>query len=47
MIVFILVIGLILFLLLLTYFHQREQRNNMEEDENYVEPKIEREEDES
>jgi len=41
MIVFILIVGLIIFLLLLAYFYQRDQRKYMEDDENYVEPKIE------
>lgn len=40
MIVFILVIGAITFLLALGYLWQREERKQMEDDENYVEPKI-------
>lgn len=45
MIVFILVVSLISFLLILGYLWQREERKNMPDDENYVEPKIELEED--
>ena len=40
MIVFGLVVGLVIFLLLLAYLYQREQRNEMVDDENYVEPEI-------
>lgn len=40
MIVFGLIIGLVVFLLLLAYFSQREQRNEMIDDENYIEPEI-------
>lgn len=45
MIVFILVVGLIAFLLILGYIWQKEERKNMPDDENYIEPKIEYEED--
>jgi heme/copper-type cytochrome/quinol oxidase subunit 3 len=40
MIVFILIVALIFFLLFLGYFWQRHQRENMSDDENYVEPNI-------
>ena len=47
MIVFILVVGLIAFLLALGYLWQRHERKQMEDDPNYVEPIEVSEEDET
>jgi hypothetical protein len=38
MIVFFITLGLIIFLLLVSYFWQKEQRNSLPDDPNYVEP---------
>ncbi len=46
MIVFFLILGLIAFLLILAFAWQREQRNALPDEENYVEPKEVSEEDE-
>jgi hypothetical protein len=40
MIAFVLILGLVFFLLLLAYFWQKHQRENMTDDENWVEPNI-------
>lgn len=38
MIVFFLVLGLVVFLISLAYLWQKEERNNLPDDPNYVEP---------
>lgn len=44
MVIFFLIVGLIVFLLLVAYFWQKEEMKNLPDDPNYVEPKMAEEE---